>query len=286
MHLFREGRFDVATTFLTEARKNEMMGPNALAPDFEPLEAHFTDLYRILDALRARDLGPAMAWAAAHAAALEANSSNLEFELNRLQFLWLLRGPAANGLPDDEANGIAGALGYAREHFWRFQARHGRQIRALMAATLYAANLSASPYASLLETDPAFEEAAHAFAREFCSLLELSAESPLHVAATAGAIALPQQLKYERATAARRTEWTSRDEQPFETPLPRRMVYHPVFVCPVLKEQTTGANPPMMLPCGHVVCREALKRMIKGSRFKCPYCPVEGVFKDAREIRL
>lgn len=288
MHLFREGRFDVATTFLAEARANEMIGgPGSPASlDFEPLEAHFTDLYRILDALRSRDLLPAMAWASANASALEAASSNLDFELNRLQFLWLLKGAPANGLPDDSSNGLPGALRYARDHFWRFQARHGRQIRALITATLYAPNLSDSPYATLLETAPAFEEAAHSFAREFCSLLRLSAESPLHVATTAGAISLPQLLKYNQAARARRAEWTSHDEQPFETPLPRRMVYHPIFVCPVLKEQTTLANPPMMMPCGHVVCREALKRMIKGSRFKCPYCPAEGVFKDAREIRL
>ena len=227
-----------------------------------------------------------MEWASQNADALDANSSNLEFELNRLQFLWLLKGPEVNGLEDDERNGLSGALQYARDHFWRFQARHGRQIRGLITATLYAPNLNSSPYASLLSIDSAFEEAAHSFAREFCSLLRLSAESPLHVAVTAGAISLPQLLKYNQATKARKTEWTSYDEQPFETPLPRRMVYHPIFVCPVLKEQTTAANPPMMLPCGHVVCREALKRMIKGSRFKCPYCPVEGVFKDAREIKM
>lgn len=289
MHLFREGRFDVATSFLAEARANNMLTPtgsNSTPHDFGPLEAHFTDLYRILDALRDRDLVPAMEWASQNADALDANSSNLEFELNRLQFLWLLKGPEVNGLEDDERNGLSGALQYARDHFWRFQARHGRQIRGLITATLYAPNLNSSPYASLLSIDSAFEEAAHSFAREFCSLLRLSAESPLHVAVTAGAISLPQLLKYNQATKARKTEWTSYDEQPFETPLPRRMVYHPIFVCPVLKEQTTAANPPMMLPCGHVVCREALKRMIKGSRFKCPYCPVEGVFKDAREIKM
>ncbi|SPO02392.1 related to RMD5 Cytosolic protein required for sporulation and for the ubiquitination of the gluconeogenetic enzyme fructose-1,6-bisphosphatase [Cephalotrichum gorgonifer] len=287
MHLFREGRFDVATSFLAEARENGLLGgADEAEDDFGTLEAQFTDLYSILDSLRARDLVPAMSWAARNAEGLEANSSNLGFELNRLQFIWLLKGPSVNGLPDDDRNGLPGALRYAREHFWKFQARHGRQIKSLVTATIFSPNLDESPYASLLATDSAFAEAANSFAREFCSLLKLSAESPLYVAVTAGAISLPQLLKYDRTAKARRTEWTSHDEQAFETPLPRRMVYHPIFVCPVLKEQTTANNPPMMLPCGHVVCRDALKRMIKSSKFKCPYCPVEGVFKDAREIRL
>ncbi|PKS08272.1 hypothetical protein jhhlp_005215 [Lomentospora prolificans] len=287
MHLFREGRFDVATQFLTEAREHGVIrDTDAMQNIFEPLEVHFTDLYRILGHLRNRNLLPAMEWAELHAEGLEANSSNLEFELNRLQFIWLLKGPAVNGLPNDERNGLPGALRYARERFWKFQTRHGKQIRELMTAIVFISNIQDSPYRSLFEIQNAFEDLAHSFAREFCSLLNLSAESPLYVAVTAGAISLPQLLKFNQAMKAKKTEWTSYDEQPFETPLPRRMVYHSIFVCPVLKEQTTTQNPPMMLPCGHVVCREALKKMMKSSRFKCPYCPSEGVFKDAREIKL
>jgi len=287
MHLFREGRFDVATSFLAEAREHGVIGAaDDMQNIFEPLEVHFTDLYRILGDLRNRNLLPAMEWAERNADGLEANSSNLEFELNRLQFIWLLKGPAVNGLPDDERNGLLGALQYARQHFWKFQTRHGKQIRELMTAIVFSNNIQDSPYRSLFEIHSAFEEVAHSFAREFCSLLHLSAESPLYVAVTAGAISLPQLLKYNQAMKAKKTEWTSYDEQPFETPLPSRMVYHPIFVCPVLKEQTTAQNPPMMLPCGHVVCKEALKKMLKASRFKCPYCPSEGVYKDAREIKL
>lgn len=287
MHLFREGRFDVATQFLTEAREQGVIGESDVPQSmFEPLEVHFTNLYHILGHLRSRDLVPAMDWAELHAEGLDANSSNLQFELNRLQFIWLLKGPSVNGLPDDHRNGLTGALNYAREHFWKFQTRHGKQIRELMTAILFTSNIQDSPYRSLFEIQTAFEEVAHSFAREFCSLLNLSAESPLYVAVTAGAISLPQLLKFNQAMKAKKTEWTSHDEQPFETPLPRRMVYHPIFVCPVLKEQTTTQNPPMMLPCGHVVCKEALKKMLKSSRFKCPYCPIEGVFKDAREIKL
>src|SRR6266566_8575910 len=102
----------------------------------------------------------------------------------------------------------------------------------------------------MFETKAAFDDAAASFTREFCSLLGLSAESPLYVAATAGTIALPRLIKFIGATRSKRTEWTTANELAFETPLPRSMIYHSIFVCPVSKEQTTDANPPMKLPCG------------------------------------
>lgn len=42
----------------------------------------------------------------------------------------------------------------------------------------------------------------------------------------------------------------------------------------------------MMMPCGHVVAQETLARMSKGSRFKCPYCPVESRPEDAKKLYM
>ena len=78
---------------------------------------------------------------------------------------------------------------------------------------------------------------------------------------------------------------TTQNELPVEIPLPRSMIFHPIFVCPVSKEQTTEENPPMMMPCGHVIAKESLNRLgLRGGRFKCPYCPNESQPKDAREL--
>lgn len=276
------------------------------------LQLQFVTMYELLHELRRkRNLLPAIGWAQQNSAALEARGSNLEFELERLQFVWLFKGTVtdpddeqqreeddddsffqgqAAAPPDDSDEGraarTAAALAYARRHFARFQGRHLREVRRLVAGLVYAENLPASPYAADFQTGPAFREAALTFTRDFCSLLGLSAESPLYVAATAGAIALPRVSKYLAATKDRRTEWTTAQELAFETPLPRSMVYHPIFVCPVSKEQTTATNPPAMLPCGHVVARESLQRLIKNNKFKCPYCPQEGHATQVREIVL
>ncbi|OAA62093.1 regulator of gluconeogenesis Rmd5 [Cordyceps fumosorosea ARSEF 2679] len=343
MHLLREGQFDVASTFVREARDNplearhssrqtptpsqvdadgddDMDGPDGHEDDDEDdededeyeddfmwgkddhdsfesitaqldgrhggLQEKFSEMYDILSELRQHNLSPAIRWAHDNNTQLEAKGSNLEFELCKLQFVWLFRGPAVNGLPDDGHNGHEGALLYARQHFGRFQARHLREIQQLCCALVFAGNLEASPYSRLFRVDTAFEEVSASFTREFCSLLGLAAESPLYVAVTAGAIALPRLIKYTTYMREKKTEWTTENELAFETPLPPSMIYHPIFVCPVSKEQTTEANPPMLLPCGHVICHDSLKNIAKGSRCKCPYCPTEGHIKDAIRITL
>lgn len=300
MHLLREGQFGVASTFLDEVLENrphpipipgapaptETKEPDLSALRSQDLQEKFTNMYTILHELRQKNLLPAIEWARQNSADLEKRGSNLEFELIKLQFIWLFQGSAVNGLPDDSSNGIQGALDYARANFPRFQAQYLREIQQLVTALAYASNLSESPYGRTFRTETAWDEVSSSFTREFCSLIGLSAESPLYIAATAGAIALPTLLKLATIVKEKRTEWTTQNELPVEIALPRSMIYHAIFVCPVSKEQTTEENPPMMMPCGHVVAKESLAKLSKGGRFKCPYCPNESQPKDARQIIL
>ncbi|TGJ85124.1 hypothetical protein E0Z10_g3649 [Xylaria hypoxylon] len=316
MHLLREGQFGVASIFIGEAQpQSETFEPSSRVlrqppsitlsrPDTPPdamitdadipsdltafqsqaLQEKFAGMYSILTSLRQRDLYPAIGWARENSTELEARGSNLEFELCKLQFIWLFKGPLVNGLPATMDNGVSGALKYARENFGRFQQRHLREIQRLSCAMVYSANLTDSPYRTVFDISLAFDEVSSSFTREFCSLLGLSAESPLYVAATAGALALPNLVKWTGINRAKNTEWTTQNELAFETPLPKSMLYHSIFVCPVSRGQTTDANPPIILPCGHVLARESLQKLAKGIRYKCPYCPSEGVVKDAKEI--
>ncbi|KAI1309772.1 CTLH/CRA C-terminal to lish motif domain-containing protein [Xylaria venustula] len=318
MHLLREGQFGVASTFIAEAQPQSETSqassqvrhqppsitisrpdtpPDAMITDADipadltafqsqALQEKFAGMYSILTSLRQRDLYPAIAWARENSTELEARGSNLEFELCKLQFVWLFKGPLVNGLPDTIENGVSGALSYARDNFGRFQQRHLPEIQRLSCAMVFSPNLADSPYRAIFDISLAFDEVASSFTREFCSLLGLSAESPLYVAATAGALALPNLVKWTGINRAKNTEWTTQNELAFETPLPKSMLYHSIFVCPVSRGQTTDANPPIILPCGHVLARESLQKLAKGIRYKCPYCPSEGVVKDAKEIIL
>ncbi|CAN9319372.1 unnamed protein product [Alternaria alternata] len=308
MHLLREGQFDVASTFVQEASRQPphpeptLNTPNpyireAWEKDLaegtfnsEKLQQQFADMYHILHQLRnERNLQPAIQWARERSDVLEARGSNLEFELCRLQFVCLFdsRSSQDEAMDDyDSPSGPLHAWAYARREFAPFQRRYQREIQQLLGAMAFWQNVEDSPYRRLFYNDSAWEEVAHSFNREFCSLLGLSADSPLFIAATAGAIALPYLLKMQSIMKEKRTEWTTQDELPVEIPLPSQYHFHSIFVCPVSKEQSTDANPPMMMPCGHVIAQESLEKLSKGSRFKCPYCPNESHPRDAMKVVL
>ncbi|OJK00981.1 hypothetical protein ASPACDRAFT_117621 [Aspergillus aculeatus ATCC 16872] len=301
MHLLREGQFSVAATFLSEmaekkaAEKKQANTANAtenaasiLDIDEVPsdeVRKQFATMYYILREMKENNnLLPAIQWARDNDEALAARGSNLEFELCRLQFVWLFHGAQEQQSPTPA--GRQAALEYARREFHGFLPRYLREVQQLMGAMAFSPNLQDSPYRSIFNNPSAWSDVAHSFTREFCSLLGLSADSPLYIAATAGAIALPTLLKLQTIMRAKRTEWTTENELPVEIPLPPSYLFHSIFVCPVSKEQTTDENPPMMMPCGHVIAEESLKRLCKGSRFKCPYCPSESHPREARKVFL
>ena len=244
-------------------------------------------MYYILHELRQnRNLLPAISWARENSLKLEQRGSNLEFELGQLQFVYLFTGGSNPDPPSSTTyqQGRFKALAYARQNFSHFQSRYLTEISQLATAMAYHTNLPQSPYRQIFLNPSTWTYLSTSFIREFCSLLGLSAESPLYIAATAGAISLPTLLKLQNIMKDKRAEWTTAQELPVEIPLPRTFHFHSIFVCPVSKEQTTDENPPMMMPCGHVVAQETLARMSKGSRFKCPYCPSESLPKEARKL--
>ncbi|KAL5606642.1 hypothetical protein BROUX41_003039 [Berkeleyomyces rouxiae] len=287
MHLLREGLFDVVSIFLREAGDLVEKSPGDHSQfEMDPvlIKSYFQEMYHILTQIKAHNLEPAMEWADKNRSHLEQRQSTLEFDLVKLQFIWLCLGPSVNHLPDDKNNGIVGALEYGKKNFPRLRERNTTSIEKLGAALVFISNIEESPYSNMFDAKAGFEEVATSFTRMFCSLLGLSPESPLYTAATAGAMSLSQALKFAKIQS-QRTEWSTSSELAFETPLPRSMIFHPIFVCPVLKEQTTPSNPPILLPCGHVICKEAFVRIkTRSSRFKCPYCPMEANADDTHEI--
>ena len=232
MHLLREGQFSVASTFLAEVTQKLSQpqdSPDLASPyatlehklgidslKSEALRQHFATMYHILHELQnEQNLLPAIGWARANSAALEARGSNLEFELGKWQFVWLFLGGAdAAGDPQVRYLGQQRALAYAREEFAPFQTRYLKEIQQLIGAMAFCPNLQQSPYRRIFCNNDAWNDLANSFTREFCSLLGLSAESPLYIAATAGAIALPTLLKLQTIMKEKRTEWTTQNELP------------------------------------------------------------------------
>lgn len=161
-----------------------------------------------------------------------------------------------------------------------------KEIQQLMCLMLFAKRLSSSPY-SQFANSPSSSSLQTQFSQEYFKTLGKSFESPLYTCVTVGSIALPVITKLSTLMKDKSLEWSQKNEIPVTLPLQDSQRYHSIFVCPVTKEPGTDQNPPMMLLCGHVLSKESLLRLSKGSntsRFKCPYCPVDSTGEQA--IRL
>jgi len=286
-HLCREGRLNITQELSRESGIQQNQSQQ------EP----FMQLNQILEALKARDLGPALDWVAKNREALNMwgttqlfsqaggrhavqQKSSLELRLHKLKFIDLL----AHGNKME-------AIRYARQAFPSFVSGQEREVQSLMGAVMYSgqAALEQSPYRHLLSPTQ-WQDTADLFLRDACCLLGLSMESPLCVAVNAGCVALPALLNIKAVMQQRQSTivaavWnTAKEELPIEIELGGECRYHSVFACPILRQQVSDSNPPMKLVCGHVISRDALAKLAQGHKLKCPYCPHEQNPADARQI--
>lgn len=264
MHLSRSGEFNVASKFMEEGQLT--VPPHLLE--------EFAKMYGILQKVLIKDLEPAIEWAVSNREQLLAKGSNLEFSLHKLQFVKFLV----------EEKDIKKAVSYAQENLSVFRERYFQDTAQLMTAVLYVDKMC--PYKGIFSS-PSYDQLYGMFSSEFCSLLGLPPESPLYLAVTAGAIAIPTLAKMETVMKSRRAEWTTKQELPVEIDLPEKFQFHSIFVCPISKEQTTESNPPMMLPCGHILANQSLRSLSKENphhTFKCPYCPMDATLSHTKRV--
>ncbi|GLT44209.1 hypothetical protein SLA2020_181200 [Shorea laevis] len=264
-HFYRQGLFEVGDCFINEAEEPY---------DAVAVRSLFQEMYQILEAIKNRNLKPALKWAAANSDKLKENGSDLQLKLLHLQFVEILQ----QGSRDE-------ALKYARTHFVPFAGNHMTEIQKLMGCLLWAGRLEQSPYAQLLSPTN-WDIAAEELNRQFCNLLEQSYESPLSVTISAGVQGLLPLLKFMTVMAGKKQEWQSMKQLPVPVELGKEFQFHSIFVCPVSKEQSTDDNPPMMMTCGHVLCKQSINKMSKNSSkpFKCPYCPSDIDAAQCRQL--
>ncbi|OMP01702.1 Zinc finger, RING-type [Corchorus olitorius] len=266
-HFYRQGLFDVGDCFINEAGNAEAAAA---------MRSLFQEMYEILEAMKSRNLEPALKWAATNADKLKENGSDLQLKLHHLQFVKVLQ----KGSKEE-------ALKYARTNFSPFAANHMAEIQKLMGCLVYSERLHDSPYAHLLSPTN-WDIVAEELTRQFCNLLGQSYESPLSVTIAAGVQGLPPLLKFMTVMAGKRQEWQSMKQLPVPVELDKEFQFHSIFVCPVSKEQSTEENPPMLMTCGHVLCKQSINKMSKNSSksFKCPYCPSDIDATQCRQLNF
>jgi len=266
-HLFRVGRFDLSEQFSQAA---SMSVPESLKKPFKSMRA-------VLYAIQQHNLEPLERWIKDNRVDIESKAgelTQLEFKLRKLGFMRLLC-----------EEGRAEAVQYARRYIAPFAKTEMGEIQRLMAATVFASKLTDSPYKGLL-TENNWELVASEFHHICCNLTGQACASPLLTAINAGADALPTLLKLASVLAAKGQDWDRMPQLPLELNLGREYTFHSIFACPVARDQSAPENPPMLLPCGLVLCKNSIQKMAKGNThtFKCPYCPVETSIASCRQI--
>ncbi|KAG0671628.1 hypothetical protein C6P45_000119 [Maudiozyma exigua] len=137
--------------------------------------------------------------------------------------------------------------------------------------------------------DKIASECRDSFTQEYCSLYNLPNESPLSLVIMSGILSSQFFMKYAQIKSSAHIGWTTANELPFDVDLPDSLThFHPVFICPVLKEETTTENPPYSLACHHIISKKALDKLSKNGTisFKCPYCPVQSTISKTQLIRF
>jgi len=265
-HLYRQGRFTIAENFTNDA-KCEVI---------DLYKEPFIELYQIMEGLKSRkNLIPAITWAQNKRSQLETQGSNLEFKLHKLYYIQFL-----------SSGNRKEALQYARKNFPHFASGHLKEIQRLMASLLFINRLDKSPYSDFL-SPILWSDIVHTFTGTACALLGLSQESPLFISITAGYTALPHLMKFSQVMKGKPTDWNAA-LLPVEIDLGSEYQFHSIFTCPVSREQSSKENPPVLLVCGHVLCKVSMSKLAKGrdNRFKCPYCPVDQLLTQAINIQF
>ncbi|KAL1364973.1 hypothetical protein HN51_013094 [Arachis hypogaea] len=263
-HFYHQGLFDVGDSIMKEAGE----------PEATALRSLFLEMHQILEAMRVKNIQPALTWVSANREKLVQNGFNLEFRIHRLQFIELLR----NGNRAD-------ALKYARTYLAPFASLQENEFQKLMGCLLYSGRVENSPYPELVSPSN-WTEITEELNRQFCTLFGQSYKSPLSVAMAAGFEGLPTLLKLANVMAVKKHEWQSMKQLPVPLELGKEFHFHSIFVCPVSRDQCSEENPPMLLPCYHVLRKQSIMRLSKSSAqvFKCPYCPAVATVANCRQL--
>lgn len=263
-HLYREGQFDTVDCLIKEAGESEALS----------LRSQFQDIQQILEAVKSKKLEPALKWVSINSENLKEVGSDLELKLHKLQFVDILQNRSR-----------ADAIAYVKTYLSPFASHHMKEIQKLMGSLLWAGKLDRSPYADLL--DPLhWEKFAVELMQMFCNISGQPFRDPLNIAVSAGVEGLPTLLKLVNVMAAKKQEWHAMKQIPVPVELGKEFQFHSIFVCPVSRDQASDENPPMLLPCGHVLCKQSINKLSKNNsrNFKCPYCPLDASAGQCKQL--
>ncbi|CCI44942.1 unnamed protein product [Albugo candida] len=265
-YLYQNGQIEAADAFCIEAKLH-------LSKSYRQC---FVELHKNLKSLAQRDLDPAIAWSRSRRKELQRINSDVEFELIQLKYLDLL----------EKCTDVMDAIKFANAELSMYHITHRREIGRLMSCALYKKKLHESPYKLFFQPER-WSEVGESMVLACCNIERVPYRPYLQTCLAAGTHALPAMKKLASVSETTFTGWIADKQFPVEFPLRDEHRFHSVFSCPVSKEESTPENPPVLLKCGHVICKSCVKRIsfnVPSGKFKCPTCPMDQTLFDISEL--
>lgn len=289
-HLYCSGYSEIAEDLEEESSVN-------LYPKDSDKKTKFVELAKLISSIREGDFDSSLEWIATNRSNLNANSM-YEWKIRKCQYCRMLLDKTSSV---EELIIASRKMTSCRE----LEAEtEGDEIKMLMTALLYRNKLDDSetlgPFVKSLANSSA--EICDELINDFSNVNGIHELRHEHLmsAHSAGCYALPALIGIKSVFEQRNMTLSKvfgenylTDERkevlPIEIKLPKRLRYHSVFSCPILREQTTLNNPPMRLVCGHVISKDARDKMADNSHthghlIKCPYCPTEQKSDQAQPL--
>jgi E3 ubiquitin-protein transferase RMND5 len=251
-YLISQGMFDCASM---------------ISPDSCLQKEKISKIHQTMDFLEAGDIETGLKWMLEIGSA----SRNVVFSVHKLKFIECLR-----------SGNLIEALEYARANIHQFTDTHLDEIKHLMGACVFVQMSDQSPYSDFFK-DSYKKSILKDILTEWSRDADIPTMSCIQTILNAGEQVIPELIPL--AQIAGKKFWTT--PIPTQLKLDPQFKFHSTFVCPVSKEVATPENPPMMLPCGHLIAKNSMDRLLATSirsKFKCPTCPVEITEKDAKKI--
>lgn len=263
-HLLRRGYLKTALQLADESGLQDLV------------DAHiFVEAQSVVDALKQRDCGPALAWCAQHSAKLKKIKSRVEFKLRLQEFVELVRSQRA-----------AEAIAYARKHLSQWASPYESEHQQTFALLIFPPDTDCSRYVGLFS--PArWEDLQTLFRQDLYRLHSLTPTSLLNIHLQAGlsALKVPQSLE----------EGTNK-EDPLHLPTFRQLAaklpfskhVHSKLVCAITRQQMNEHNPPMVTPDGAVYSEVGMREVAarNGGQFVDPLSGAKFNMSDMRRAYI
>eukprot|EP01147_Barroeca_monosierra_P009991 gene9991-2166_t len=254
-HLLREGYFNAFQAFMQESG-------SIISPDCTDA---FKSLHEVNAALLQGNLEPLEAWLKEHHEEVtKPKYASLIAEYCKMRFIHLA-GEGKN----------PAAFHFGKQYMDPLFNSHKEEFQKAIRSFIYGPDCKNHPDYKFYFTETAWSNISHVFLQTACAMINMRHTSPLATAVTTGCAGVSVLLKWSKVIKAtnKKSQWYDEEVLPACIPLESTDKGHSIFVCPVSKSAATRTDPPVLLTCGHAICKASAVRPNELRLLNCPYCP-------------